>query len=156
MNSKATPSPAIEGDMVNVEDFGAAKAAVRADKTTKPSVFIDQLTFSDGQKINLKQNDIVVFVGPNNSGKSLALREINASLARADHKGLVITGLTYQRVGTESDLIKWLESTSTINNAREGNPTYQGFEYGFKRGLVEDRWKPEATGLTELARFFVR
>lgn len=46
-------------------------------------VLIDEIEISDGNRYSINQNDIVVFVGPNNSGKSLALREINAHMNMA-------------------------------------------------------------------------
>ena len=32
--------------------------------------FITEITFNDGEKLTINQNDIVLFVGPNNVGKS--------------------------------------------------------------------------------------
>ena len=41
-----------------------------------PKVTFENLTFSDGTVVALDEADIVVFVGPNNAGKSAALREL--------------------------------------------------------------------------------
>ncbi|XOV86908.1 MAG: hypothetical protein ACFHX7_18315 [Pseudomonadota bacterium] len=43
---------------------------------SKPSAFISEITFSGGDKFVLKENEKVIIVGPNNSGKSQSLREI--------------------------------------------------------------------------------
>lgn len=40
------------------------------------NVWIDKLRFKNGTDLSLDQNSIVVFVGPNNGGKSTALKEI--------------------------------------------------------------------------------
>ena len=45
-----------------------------------PTVTFESITFSDGTKVLLDAADIVVFVGPNNSGKSLALQELENHL----------------------------------------------------------------------------
>ena len=39
-------------------------------------IYIDQITFNDGSSFNFNNSDIVVFTGPNNSGKSQVLRDI--------------------------------------------------------------------------------
>ncbi|MBA3613091.1 MAG: AAA family ATPase [Nitrospirales bacterium] len=44
--------------------------------TPIPRVAISQLTFSDWTEVVISQNDIVLVVGPNNAGKSAALRAI--------------------------------------------------------------------------------
>ena len=40
------------------------------------SYCISQLQFSDGTKIDLQEGDFLLIIGPNNSGKSEALRNI--------------------------------------------------------------------------------
>lgn len=42
-----------------------------------PSLSFESITFSDGQTLNFDSDEIIVFVGPNNAGKSAALRELN-------------------------------------------------------------------------------
>ena len=44
----------------------------------KPNFFysLSRISFSDGSSITLKQDEVLVFVGANNAGKSVALREI--------------------------------------------------------------------------------
>lgn len=38
-------------------------------------IWISKIEFNDNQKINFDKNDITVFVGPNNAGKSASLKE---------------------------------------------------------------------------------
>lgn len=38
--------------------------------------YISQIRFNDGEKIDIAENDIVVFVGPNNAGKSQSLKDL--------------------------------------------------------------------------------
>lgn len=42
----------------------------------KAGGFISQIRFNNGEKLDIAKNDIVVFVGPNNAGKSQALKDI--------------------------------------------------------------------------------
>lgn len=55
----------------------------------RPRLSFEEITFSDGKILALDDDDIVVFVGPNNAGKSAALRELEAWVARSN-AGLVI------------------------------------------------------------------
>ena len=48
---------------------------------TDPAVTFNSITFSDGTTISLEPNDVVVFVGPNNAGKSVALRELEGQVS---------------------------------------------------------------------------
>ena len=42
----------------------------------KTKIYINQITFNDGSSFKFDNSDIVVFTGPNNSGKSQVLRDI--------------------------------------------------------------------------------
>ena len=57
---------------------------------------LSKLTFNDGTTIDLADQDIVVFVGPNNMGKSQSLRDIYNSIS-SDRGNIVVTdvGLTF-------------------------------------------------------------
>lgn len=57
---------------------------------SKAGGYISQIQFKHGESIELLQNDIVVFVGPNNAGKSQSLRDIYA-LAENETKGVVVS-----------------------------------------------------------------
>mgnify|MGYP003444027752 CR=1 FL=1 len=38
--------------------------------------YVSKIIFNNGTQINLKEDDIIVFVGPNNAGKSQSLKDI--------------------------------------------------------------------------------
>ena len=44
--------------------------------TEKTGGYISRLEFNTGESLDVKKNDIVVFVGPNNAGKSQSLKDI--------------------------------------------------------------------------------
>ena len=50
---------------------------------------IKELVFADGQRMPLEHDSIVVFVGPNNAGKTICLRDIYYVLSNEPHVGLV-------------------------------------------------------------------
>ncbi len=80
----------------------------------RPKVWFETIKFSDGTELALDQSDIVVFVGPNNAGKSAALRELEVWVERSSH-GLVIKGATLHKEGTQADLEAYLEANALKN-----------------------------------------
>lgn len=97
-------------------------------KKTIPEISISQLRFNDGKKIEIKKNDIVVFVGPNNAGKSQSLKDIWA-LAGDSPMGIVIKELQIKS-DSKNQLIAFLQKFSKIENAAFG-PYYSGFKFSF-------------------------
>ena len=73
-----------------------------------PKLFFETITFSDNTTLALEEDDIVVFVGPNNAGKSAALRELEQWISRS-HSGHVIKNATMTKRGTQEDLRAYLE-----------------------------------------------
>ncbi len=53
-------------------------AQVDTSNPLRPRLFFRTITFSDGTELELEEDDIVLFVGPNNAGKSAARRELEA------------------------------------------------------------------------------
>ena len=70
-----------------------------------PSVTISNLSFSDGTSVSLDPCDIIVLVGPNNSGKSVALKEIQNLFAKKEAKTSVIFDITISQNGSIEDVI---------------------------------------------------
>ena len=62
--------------------------------TTDPAFTFKSITFSDGTTIALEPTDVVVLVGPNNAGKSVALRELET------HVGGLFQGTVLRRLST--------------------------------------------------------
>ena len=54
------------------------------------SAYISEITFNNGVKISINQDDIVLFVGPNNAGKSQSLQDICAKCEK-NVKTIVVT-----------------------------------------------------------------
>ena len=62
-------------------------------------IFINQITFNDGSSFNFNNFDIVVFTGPNNSGKSQVLRDIKDFFINKDIPRIVATNIIPQFLG---------------------------------------------------------
>ncbi len=93
----------------------------------RPQLSFETITFSDGTKLTLDEADIVVFVGPNNAGKSAALRELEAWVARSI-PGLVIKSATMRKVGTQADLRMYLDAKAQ-KSGDSTNLSYGGIGY---------------------------
>lgn len=87
---------------------------------TMPKVSISNLAFSGGDSFSFKDDEIIILVGPNNSGKSQTLREIVEISNSYDNdltKSRVITSLDLDKQGTESQLRTFLESNTKLINS---------------------------------------
>lgn len=116
-------------------------------------VWINEIEFNDTTKIQFKKNDIVVFVGPNNAGKSASLKEISSLLQANANLSKVINNVKYSTEGTESDLISFLENFSL----KENNGTsvyYKGLGYNIYEPNLKNYWKSEINGISELVSVF--
>ncbi len=79
--------------------------------STKPSAFISKLEFSGGSSFDLKQNEKIVLVGPNNSGKSQSLREIMAICQNGkSERTTVVVNLLISKSGSVEQLKQFLDT----------------------------------------------
>jgi hypothetical protein len=76
---------------------------------------ISNITFSNGDTVALPSRGVVVFVGPNNAGKTAALRETLSQLRKAG-TGKVITTTEFVFSGSEQDGIDWLKENCHCDN----------------------------------------
>lgn len=58
--------------------------------------YISQIEFNNGKKVDISEDDIVIFVGPNNAGKSQALRDIH-SLSMEKTQSVVVSNLVISK-----------------------------------------------------------
>ena len=100
----------------------------------RPKLHFGTITFSDGNTLTLDEDDIVVFVGPNNAGKSAALRELEAWIARS-MPGLVVKDATLDKQGTAEDLRLYLEANAQ-KSGDVRNLYYGGIGYNIHHSHV--------------------
>lgn len=120
-----------------------------------PKTWINEIIFSDKSIINLNKNDIVVFVGPNNAGKSATLKESAELLKKKTVKGKVIMDLTFDVEGTDTDLMNFTESISMKSYDSNKNLFLKGYGFNIHEPQFKNRWKTVANGLGELFPLFV-
>jgi len=78
-----------------------------------PSVYISKITLNDNQDIQINENDIVVFVGPNNVGKSQALRDIYQICLNNPNNTLLVKEIEIEKKGSLS--LKYLQKNCRMN-----------------------------------------
>ena len=101
----------------------------------RPTLSFKTITFSDGTILELENDDIVVFVGPNNAGKSAALRELNEWVARSK-PGLVVKNATITKEGTQEDLRTYLEAKAQKSGG-SADLQYGGIAYNIHYSHLE-------------------
>lgn len=79
-------------------------------KIKKPGTYISEITFNNGEKIFIEPNDIVVFVGPNNAGKSQAVKDIYN--AAQNKEGIVVHNAKVEI--NQDGLLETMEQIATI------------------------------------------
>ena len=105
-------------------------------------LLLESLTFSDGTTISTIDTKIVALVGPNNSGKTSALREIQHSGGSAKNVGPVLRTISFVKRGTATELKQWLEQNvqKVQEKYREGM-LYSWLGSGCREDEVEGYWK---------------
>lgn len=120
-----------------------------------PSLFIKSATFSDTTTIEFNDNDIVIFVGPNNAGKSVALKNLKEKSVKRSNAGLVIKDVSLSSYGSREELIEWLANNFRKNPENPDNPHFSGLGAGVHMQSAINWWINNSNGLYDLAHFFV-
>jgi hypothetical protein len=114
--------------------------------------YLRSITFSSGVTVDVPQSGVLVLVGPNNTGKSAALREIHHHFSGQprppDQPFRVITAIDLAKEGDDEALREWLEQHShafTIRSSGERRYTRPGVQVMWNQAQSE--WTiPNALG----------
>ena len=132
----------------------AGSVSGNATKAVKPTVSLAAIAFSDGTAVGMLPGDIVVLVGPNNVGKTVALRDIQAQIMARKNHTKVVTAVTTSTQGTADALVKWLgETCSELEHSGERRYSAMGATV-FER-VAASQWGNQQDGLHDLAPLFV-
>lgn len=86
---------------------------------------ITSLEISDGNNVSVPDGGIIAFVGPNNAGKSAALRDIRGHISTPYHPSLVVKAVQLDQLGTMEQAKMWVEQNC--------HKTYSGGRYVYHR-----------------------
>jgi ABC-type polar amino acid transport system ATPase subunit len=125
------------------------------DAPTSPRVAITSLTFSDGTKVPISSNDVVLVVGPNNAGKSAGLRAIRDKLQNAAHQSPVLQNLEIQRTGSLDVFKRWLSGWTVQQfGSPPDNPIFQALGHALHQNQAHSEWQRSDHILGQLSRWF--
>lgn len=121
---------------------------------TLPRAWVDKLTFSDGTTLTLDKSDIVLLVGPNNAGKSAALRAVRDKLRDPANVSPVVSSVSVAREGEPDDLVGWIASFARQHESSPADPIFQALGIGIHISRARHFWQSGGSSLGELSRFF--
>jgi energy-coupling factor transporter ATP-binding protein EcfA2 len=112
---------------------------------------ITSLTTTNGQTIHLNDDDVVVFIGPNNAGKSRMLFDLAGLYNGEREERVVAQEIKIDRRGTSDDLFAWLDS-HCYRGSQGGETNYwrAGQDVNSKQALRF--WEHEPGTLVDLGK----
>ncbi len=149
VESASTSILAITPITIEVQDPSAPRGAHTL--LTQMLGHIKAVTFSGGDVLQVDPGSTVVIVGPNNTGKSQALREIHSHLAFPSQILQVVTRVEIDKTATGSEVLAWLEARSS--KSQVGTDTHlQRLGSSISVFAVEPSWNagPPFTNLGQL------
>jgi predicted ATPase len=118
------------------------------------SLTVAKVKFNDGTELKFAPNDIVVIVGPNNSGKSEALRGIRDKIAAAAAPNPVVSSVEVQRKGSSEDLLAWLDTWAIKTKVAPDTFSYRSLGRDVQSARIRKHWENESHSVGDLARWF--
>lgn len=121
--------------------------------------YIKTVTFSSGDVLFVDPNATVLIVGPNNSGKSQALKDIQNHLLLypQQHQPLAVSRIEYEKSSTGIQVQAWLEDRSTKTPSGPNDFMLNRLGSSVIRSSVSPSWDagPPFTGLgAQLVQLF--
>ena len=118
-------------------------------------IWISEIEFNDRKKIHFDKNDITIFVGPNNAGKSASLKEAENLLRARNQKSIVLKNINIEKEGDEASFISFIESHSFTYLTSNPEPSYKGFGFDLYAASLRSLWSNVKEGLNQLHPIFV-
>lgn len=115
---------------------------------------IKSLTFSDGSKVALEPKGVLALVGPNNAGKTVALRDIQGSF-RHPGIGQVVAEVEVSKFGTDVELRGWLSEFAHMREPAGQRPLYSRPRTNSVNEEALSRFWIQGPPFDQLADFFV-
>lgn len=121
----------------------------------RPIVAVSEVEISDGSTITIDKDDIVLIVGPNNSGKSAFLKNLKRA-ADGHGFGNVIRRLAVTKIGSDEDFSSFIEK----NTVRERSGTFdsnilKGLGFVVQDATMLGAWRNKSNAQGEIFFRFV-
>lgn len=129
------------------ERFRMQNTNIDTEEIVENGGYISKLFLNNGKEIDINKNDIVIFVGPNNAGKSQALKDIY-EICETKKPSIVVKDIKI--VKHAGDIKMFLENISTVND-HGTYKNYEGLGYSFAShsisGYSRDKYYGSARSL---------
>lgn len=112
---------------------------------------IKKLIFNDGTEMEVSPNDIIIFVGANNCGKSQSLKDINKAFVDPS-LNILVKQIEYKIDGID----KFEQTLKKISSFNKQNSNFSGYGYSIHTSWFGHLTTNSFGGLDQLARFFVK
>ena len=116
-----------------------------------PYIYVQSILFKNGLTLAIEQDDIVVFVGPNNAGKSRSLKDVSSLLRDDYYEGTVISGVSLHK-GSVKDVVDYVCKNSR-QKKKGGEVIYCGVGYEMSQNWIKEYYGRER--ISELADFYL-
>ncbi|MDE5488692.1 ATP-dependent nuclease [Elizabethkingia meningoseptica] len=118
-----------------------------------PRFYIKKVTFNDGTILECDKDDIIVFVGANNAGKSASLKEISSKFRSKRILTKVVTDIDIAKEGDQISFKSFFENNSILKQ-ESGNSSYLGFGYNIYANSIDRYLSNYLNGIEELFSFY--
>lgn len=121
----------------------------------KPRVWVSEIQFNDGTSITLEKDEIILFVGPNNVGKSVSLKDIQVFVKSNNTKSKIISKINLSKEGSIDDLMDYFRGTEMIDETHQNSVRLQSF--GLNVSIVggfTHTWDNYENGISSLTDYF--
>ena len=112
---------------------------------------VKKLIFNNGIELKVSPDDIVVFVGANNSGKSQSLKDINKAFVDPS-LNVVVKQIEYEIEGVE----KFEKTIKEVSSFNKNNRHYMGYGYSINSDWIGLLKSNSFRGMEQLSKFFVK
>jgi len=102
---------------------------------------LSSITFSGGEVIPLNSGSVLILIGPNNGGKSRALRDIETFFTSPNSARAVVPSVTPVRDGTAESLLEWLQHQYPSRLDREGHRYFHTRAANLRVDRIEKIWQ---------------
>jgi hypothetical protein len=116
-----------------------------------PTVRIDKITFADGTELCVGPSSIVAICGPNNAGKSAALKNAIAFL-ETGRQQTIVHDIQLSKIGSESEVLDLVRSSASVEADQGTHRTYAGLGFTLVGITIQQAWRAKTLG--ELTKFF--
>jgi len=118
-----------------------------------PSASITELVFSAGSSLSIGPNDIVLVVGPNNSGKSATLRAIRDKLNEPSSPSPVLQAIRLAKRGTVEEFTAWVLGWAKRQPNNPQNPGFAAVGHTVYENQIIHSWQRPDNALGQVARW---